>query len=108
MSSEYRAKKWIEARRQEGYSAPDEELLAAFYAGRDERRFIPPETGDIIPVLGSVLVVTSVNIEAREGTFRVFETPRDAVLWKHDRSLDQYPDWHAAHCDYCKSGVYPV
>jgi hypothetical protein len=47
------------------------------------------------------VVFTSVSLDKKEGTFKLFQTFGDAVKWVHDESEKQFPDWHKKNCPLC-------
>ncbi len=65
--------------------------------------YVPPTT-QIIPLLGSALVLTSVDLQEMKGTYKLFETVEEARVWVHDESKKQFPEWHKDKCRYCDTG----
>lgn len=57
-------------------------------------------TGQIIPVLGGVITITSIDLDKREGTFKIYDTLFDAKKAEHDFSLAQFPELHKK-CAWC-------
>ncbi len=66
--------------------------------------FIPPDTAQIVPLIGSALVLISVDLSERTGKCKIFETVEEARLWVHDVSEKQNPEWHKDNCEYCRTG----
>lgn len=50
-----------------------------------------------------IIVVTSMDHQKSEGTFKVFKNNEEIDTWRHDLSLKQFPGWHRVECNVCKS-----
>lgn len=64
--------------------------------------FSPPNPSEIVPLFGSALVITRVDLHKMEGTFRLFATVSEAREWQHAVSLEQLPEWHKTECRLCR------
>lgn len=51
---------------------------------------------------GHIMIITSVNLQTNEGTFRYFKSNQEANDWHHEMSKSQLPTWHLIHCPKCR------
>lgn len=68
--------------------------------------FSPPEHAQIIPLVGCAILISSVDLQKNEGTFKIFENVESALRARHASSVEQSPEWHKANCNFCATGVY--
>ncbi len=68
---------------------------------------LAPYVSQIIPLSTAVIVLTSVDYQKSEGTYKLFGTYEDALDWVHSVSLKQHPTWHKESCLFCKTGEHP-
>lgn len=47
------------------------------------------------------IVITSIDYQLEQGTFKVFNTLEQAQRWLHNTSMVQYPEWHKINCPTC-------
>lgn len=66
--------------------------------------FLPPNTAQIIPLIGSAIVVTIVDLDKMEGAFKIYASVEEARLDVHAISKAQHPEWHDKNCNFCKTG----
>lgn len=61
--------------------------------------------GDLIMFLPGGLWCIIIQVDHQEDTLKikVFLDMEDALAWKHDASLSQFPEWHSDNCSVCKT-----
>ena len=64
-----------------------------------------PDIGDVLVFQGFTIVVTSMDFQTNDGTFKLFKSEKDAKDWCHEVSRKQMPEWHKEHCSICKEST---
>lgn len=60
-----------------------------------------PFISQIVPINNTAMVITCVDLQKMEGTYRLFPNWEEAEAWVHHASYVQFPDWHDEHCYHC-------
>ncbi len=67
-----------------------------------------PHVAEIINAYNFSAVFTSVDMQKEEGTVKFFPNVKAARDWVHERSLEQFPQWHKENCPDCKQVPLPL
>lgn len=59
------------------------------------------ETGITIDLGDQILIITQVDFQKMEGTFKLCNSRDEADFWLHEASRKQMPEWHQVNCVQC-------